>query len=210
MPIQAAAPSIRTRDPDQTRRVLLEAAFEEIHGQGFRKASIDNILKRTGVTKGALYHHFPNKTALGYAVLDELIMPVYYERWSPILDPGRNPLDTLVDVLEFHCMPEYEEIVRLGCPVNNLVQEMSGVDEGFRHRLLRMLDDWVGGIHLALQRGQANGVVRKDIDAMDSARMIVSAFEGCAGLAKCSQDVGVFHQCMHSLIRYCESLRHVK
>lgn len=198
------------RNPDHTRRVLLEAAFEEIHEQGFRKASIDNILKRTGVTKGALYHHFPNKAALGYAVLDELIMPVYYERWSPILDPERHPLDALIDVLEMHRGPEYEEQVMMGCPVNNLVQEMSGVDDEFRKRLMRMLDDWVGGVRTALQRGMNEGSVRGDIDVDDAAQMIVATFEGCTGFAKCSQDPKIFNQCVGSLIRYCESLRHAE
>ncbi len=198
---------MRTRDPDQTRRVLLEAAFEEIHAQGFRKASIDNILKRTGVTKGALYHHFPNKAALGYAVLDELIMPVYYEHWSPILDPDRNPVDALIDVLEMHRGPEYEEHVMQGCPVNNLVQEMSGIDDEFRKRLMRMLDDWVSGVRAALLRGQQQGSVRADIDAQDAAQVIVATFEGCTGFAKCAQDPEIFGQCVGSLIRYCESLR---
>jgi len=58
----------RPRDPQATRQALLLAAFEEIHEQGFRAASLDRILERAGCTKGALYHHFENKTALGYAV----------------------------------------------------------------------------------------------------------------------------------------------
>jgi len=52
-----------------TRRKILESAFHEIHRNGFQAASLNPILERTGVTKGALYHHFPNKQTLGYAVL---------------------------------------------------------------------------------------------------------------------------------------------
>ncbi|MES9896325.1 MAG: TetR family transcriptional regulator, partial [Candidatus Thiodiazotropha endolucinida] len=42
-------------DADATRRSLLEAAYEEIHRFGFQSASLNAILERTGVTKGALY-----------------------------------------------------------------------------------------------------------------------------------------------------------
>ena len=61
------------RDPEQTRQNILAAAFEEVHGNGFRGASLERILADTGLTKGALYHHFPNKDALGHALIDETL-----------------------------------------------------------------------------------------------------------------------------------------
>ena len=54
------------KNPDLTRAKLLEAGFQEVYEHGFRSASIDSILARAGVTKGALYHHFSSKQALGY------------------------------------------------------------------------------------------------------------------------------------------------
>ena len=53
------------RDPGRTRQHLLEAAFQEIYKVGFQAASLQTILSNAGVTKGALYHHFKNKKALG-------------------------------------------------------------------------------------------------------------------------------------------------
>lgn len=195
------------RDPEQTRKAILEAAFEEIHVQGFRNASLDNILKKTGLTKGALYHHFPNKNALGYAVLEEMIMPHYYAEWAPLKDESRNPIDALVLVLQRVSGERMGEFLATGCPVNNLIQEMSGLDEGFRQRLLGLLDQWVQLIQRALERGQREGKVRMDMKATDSARMIVSTFQGCAGFAKCSQNEAIFRDCLQSLIRFCENLR---
>ena len=46
------------RNPDQTRARLLEAAFEEIYQHGFQGMRVDEILERTGLKKGAFYHHF--------------------------------------------------------------------------------------------------------------------------------------------------------
>ena len=63
---------ITRRNPKATRELLLEAAFWEIFRSGFQAASLDAILKETGVTKGALYPHFPSKAALGHAVIDEV------------------------------------------------------------------------------------------------------------------------------------------
>ena len=69
------------RNPDLTRKSLLRAAFQEIYESGFQAASLDKILSKAGVTKGALYHHFSSKQKLGYAVVDELIREGILERW---------------------------------------------------------------------------------------------------------------------------------
>ena len=93
-------PKPRVRDPDGTRQKILAAAFEEIYRHGFQAASLDTIVERAGVTKGALYHHFVDKAALGRAVVDEVIRP-------PVLDvyigrlrtAGADPLTALIQVV---------------------------------------------------------------------------------------------------------------
>ncbi|MEO1573421.1 MAG: TetR/AcrR family transcriptional regulator, partial [Pseudomonadota bacterium] len=157
------------RDPDRTREAILEAAFEEIHAQGFRSASIDNILRRTGVTKGALYHHFPNKNALGYAVVDEVIAPWAERIMAPLSDPSLDPLETILRLAQEQLEQDTRGTPILGCPVNNLVHEMSGLDDGFRSRLDGIMERWRVGLADALRRGQADGSVRQDIDADDAA-----------------------------------------
>ena len=62
-----------SRASDVTRDKLLQAAFEEIYRRGFQSTSLDTILAKAGVTKGALYHYFPDKASLGYAVVEEVV-----------------------------------------------------------------------------------------------------------------------------------------
>jgi len=88
--------SRRKRQPDVTRERLLQAGFNEIYRRGFQGASLDTILNQAGVTKGALYHHFPDKAALGYAVVDEVVRGLLLQRWLGVLqaEPG-DPLTAL-------------------------------------------------------------------------------------------------------------------
>src|SRR3954463_4371958 len=72
----------RTRTPEATRDRLLGAAFQEIHRRGYQAASIDSILASTGLTKGALYHHFADKAALGPPVCDEVVRALPLRRWT--------------------------------------------------------------------------------------------------------------------------------
>src|SRR6266478_7349700 len=87
------------RDPERTRERLLQAAFREVHRSGFQSASIDAILAATNVTKGAMYHHFDSKEALGYAVVDEVIADIMREKWQLPLQDVRNDVDALIGIV---------------------------------------------------------------------------------------------------------------
>ncbi len=56
---------------DETRRRLLTAAAARVRASGYRGASVDGILGPAGLTKGAFYHHFPSKEALGRLLVDQ-------------------------------------------------------------------------------------------------------------------------------------------
>ncbi|MFG2718794.1 ScbR family autoregulator-binding transcription factor [Streptomyces sp. NPDC048416] len=54
----------------RSRRAILEAAAEVFDLRGFDAASTNEILARSGLTRGALYHHFPSKESIAVALLD--------------------------------------------------------------------------------------------------------------------------------------------
>src|SRR5882757_10351317 len=113
----------KVRDPERTRERLLQAAFREVHRSGFQSASIDSILAASSVTKGALYHHFDSKEALGYAVVEEKIAKLTHDRWlQPMLSEG-EAIDILIGVVRR--IPAGPQDVRAGCPLLLLAQEMS-------------------------------------------------------------------------------------
>lgn len=54
--------------PRNTRDQLLEAAVKLVRAQGFSATSVDQLCQAAGVTKGAFFHHFASKEALGVAL----------------------------------------------------------------------------------------------------------------------------------------------
>ncbi len=199
-----------TRNPDKTREALLQAAFEEIYRHGFQAASLDRILARTGVTKGALYHHFKNKLELGYAVVDDLIGPMMYEAWITPLTSSEDPLEAIKAMLRGAPEQRGEQAFTCGCPLNNLAQEMSPLDEGFRQRIQSALRSWRQGVGQALRRGQRAGTVNPSVDADRAATFLVAAMEGTIGLAKNSQSESVFDDSVYGFELFLDSLRPVE
>jgi AcrR family transcriptional regulator len=54
-----------------TREKILEAALSVFAQKGYHRAIVDDIVRASGTSKGAVYHHFPNKEALFLALVDE-------------------------------------------------------------------------------------------------------------------------------------------
>jgi TetR/AcrR family transcriptional repressor of nem operon len=194
------------KHPYQTRDKLLQAAFCEIHRQGFQAASIANILADTGLTKGALYHHFPTKQALGLAVIDEVIRERLDRLIFKSLRESDHPVETLLEIIATIDEWRPSNFIDLGCPLNNLMQEMSPLDETFKNRLNAVLMLWKDAVENALQRGKEQGVVRTEVDCKAVALFVVSAWEGCIGIAKNLQSAEAFSLCMRQLHGYIRSL----
>ncbi|HEY6075087.1 MAG TPA: TetR/AcrR family transcriptional regulator [Anaerolineales bacterium] len=55
---------------EETRGKIMEAAVRLFSNRGYKTASVDDICKEAGVSKGAFYHHFETKQALFLALLD--------------------------------------------------------------------------------------------------------------------------------------------
>jgi AcrR family transcriptional regulator len=195
-----------SRDPDKTRERILTAAYEQIHQRGYQGMRLDEILEVSRLTKGALYHHFPNKQALGYAVVEEIIQPMIETLWVDPILTSSDPFDALIEVIESLPGDETKKIVEFGCPLNNLIQEMAPIDEGFRARLDKLVRLWHDGTRQALERAAASGRVRAEIDCETTAAFVQAAIEGCIGVAKCSQSTDRLATCLRGIVDYLHSL----
>ena len=196
------------RNSERTRGLLLQAAFREMHRSGFRSADLDAILAKAGVTKGALYYHFDNKEALGYAVVDEVMASDLHQKWVQPLRNAKNPIDVLIRIVQSESLKR--EDVRRSCPLLNLSQEMSGLDEGFRRRTAKLFRDWHDAIAEALREGQKRGMVRSDVNANETATFLIAAYEGYVVLTKNSQDPRTMQSGQRRVSGHIESLRAVR
>jgi TetR/AcrR family transcriptional regulator, transcriptional repressor for nem operon len=197
----------RLRDPEGTRQRLLQAAFREVYRYGFQSAGIDAILAATNVTKGALYYHFDSKEALGHAIIEEILAEITRDRWMrPLrLSQGKNPVDALIGIVQ--AIPARPGDVKRGCPLVNLTQEMSQLNEEFRQRLESIFNAWQEGIATALREGQLAGTVRRDLVPEETASFLIAMVEGYEVLAKNAQDPKMWNMGIKNIVSWLNSLR---
>lgn len=194
------------RDAEVTRQKILEISADEITRRGYGAASLSDILTRAGISKGALYHHFPSKQELGYAVFEEVYAPQYLGMWGEALTQP-DPLVAFCSLLEQMPLRMDEDQIACGCPVTNISLEMSAVDEGFRLRTASMQREFSIMMLKALERGIELGQIRPGLNLPRTAWFIVAATHGFPSVVKTSRDIEMLKELTSALRDYVQSLR---
>lgn len=195
----------KTRNSEITRAHILETAFYEIYRQGFQGISIDKIIKNTNVTKGAFFHYFRTKNDLGYAIVDETLREIIQERWIRPLAAYKNPLQGILKRFKRLIDEWADENVPLGCPLNNLTQEMSAVDPIFREKLQAVMLMWIEETEKYLKKAQADGYLKQSVNTRALAEFIVTTQEAAFAMTKTMNDRRMLASIYNSLKVYLES-----
>jgi AcrR family transcriptional regulator len=192
----------RSRDPERTRAEILGVAAREVYEHGFQGVSIDQIIKKTNVTKGAFFHYFPTKSDLGYAIVDEILREMVLERWIRPLAAYRNPVQGILKRFKTLTDAMSDENLVRGCPLNNLTQEMSSVDPLFREKLKTVMTLWIDETERYLKKARENGYLKKTTNTRQLAEFIVATEEGSFGMVKSMADRKIYASLYSSLRDY--------
>jgi TetR/AcrR family transcriptional regulator, transcriptional repressor for nem operon len=194
------------RDPEKTRGKILSAGFETVYRKGFRSTSINEIVAKAGVTQGAFFHYFPTKNDLGYALADEVLRDMTLDRWIRPLSAYRNPVQGIAARFRKLMEATSDEELGLGCPLNNLTQEMSPIDPVFRDKLRGNLTEWIKETERYLKKAQVEGYLKPGIDTKSAAEFLVMMEEGSWALAKVIGDRRIYRSMYDGYRQYLESI----
>ncbi|WP_243790283.1 ScbR family autoregulator-binding transcription factor [Saccharopolyspora gloriosae] len=147
-----------------TRRVIVVAAAEEFDRVGFDATPLSAILRRSGVTKGAFYFHFPSKDAVA-AALVRFQAQVWSKIWQRWTSRGLDPLTTAVELVdEVARVLERDVVVRSGA-------QLAMRDQDTIARWERLL----AGL---LRSSAEHGLLRPDVDPAAATRVLCATLVG--------------------------------
>lgn len=172
----------------KTRATIIEAAADLIHVNGFRTTSINEIIDKIGLTKGAFFHHFKTKKELGFAIIDYWHEKLY-GRWVKPLEESTDPLMDLYE-LPYSVYSKFTiEDVAKGCPLANLATELSPIDDDFRERIQVIYLMMEKGVSDAIIKGQEDGIISSNTDPLLLARFYEDLMAGTRSVSKNTLDM---------------------
>ncbi|MDP2562434.1 TetR/AcrR family transcriptional regulator [Psychrobium sp. 1_MG-2023] len=190
------------RSPEATRQKILLIAAEEIHYRGFKATSLADILASAEISKGALYHHFKNKIELGYAVMEEVFMPMFNQPWQQAYE-HEDPLGVIAEIIRQMPQNVDEHTLESGCPMINMCNEMSTVDEGFRQRIETLFEAFVNKLAQEMPRSG----LREDVNPLHAAMFILASMQGSVMIIKGCRCRETFQILSDELAQYVLGLR---
>ena len=193
------------------RKEIIDAAFELMLSKGYEGTSIQDITDRINATKGLIYHYFGSKKDVAAAVIEEAIKPAYNEFWShtwnELYGGGGNPLENIIAVIDKLYEKKGGEFSKTGCPLGNLILELSTKDIYLSRLTDEILLLWHVHIEKALLKAKEKRIIAKDADLINIGNFIIAGVEGCVMLSKSKHNKEVLKECFDILKNYIRSLQ---
>ncbi|WP_294954527.1 TetR/AcrR family transcriptional regulator [Sulfurovum sp.] len=166
-----------------TQEKLLQATFEEVYQNGYHGTGLSAILKKANVNKGSMYHLYKSKKELMLDVIDKVIKNNLSNKYASLLTIEKNIIDELLLIIKDTSKFNFIK----GCPLNNLIQELSPSDKDFKDALEGVYLHFENIIKIALDKAIAINEIKK-CDTKKLSMFIAALIEGALITAKKSQN----------------------
>jgi TetR/AcrR family transcriptional regulator, transcriptional repressor for nem operon len=192
------------RQPEETRKKLIESASSLMLMRGFNATTVDDICAQAGMTKGSFFHYFENKDDIGQAAAQawgEYGRAMY----GKASDAPGGPLDEihrLFDIMEgFTRDPD-----PCVCLVGMFSQEMSSEHPAFRTACARELSLWTEMFRSRLEAAKQQHKASVDFDATQVSWFINSVWQGSMLIGRTQQSAQVIRNNLKIARNYVDSL----
>jgi TetR/AcrR family transcriptional repressor of nem operon len=186
------------------REKIILAALELFWLKGYNSTSVADLLSRTELNSGSLYHVFPSKQDVLIGVLETLrdnIGPMLLEpAWGGVDDP----IDKIFALLGHYRTGILESDCTYGCPIGSLALELHEPDPKVRELLAANFEAWTSAVEKCLR--EAGSRLPAKLDRRALSQFVLTAMEGGVMQARTYRDVGYFDRAVDQLRQHFEFL----
>ncbi|CAA6827457.1 MAG: Transcriptional regulator, TetR family [uncultured Sulfurovum sp.] len=184
-----------------TREEILDAIFMLVYINGYNGTSMSMILKECNIPKGSLYHYFKSKKEMVLAVIKERLAPRMDKFYNFTDNENKHSIDILIDTIIN--ISQKEQLIKYGCPLNRLNQEMSSIDKDFESAITQIYNHIREKIVLLLNKSN----LEKDINIEKLSEFVIANVWGALSLSPTQSSKKRYLDTISYLIDYLKSLK---
>jgi TetR/AcrR family transcriptional repressor of nem operon len=194
----------RIKQPETTRRKLIDATTALMLRQGFNATTVDEICAEADLTKGSFFYHFEDKEDIGKAA----VKAFGESGLSFYADAGKQPGGPLEQIHQvFEIMDGFvQRLNPIVCLVGMISQEMSCQDRGLRAACLHQLEGWTEIMRSRLEAAKQQLKPTTDFDAAEVAWFLCSVWQGSMLVGKTRQSQEMIRTNLRLARAYVDSL----
>lgn len=202
-------PTKQSPERGNARTRLLEAARDTIRAKGFAATSVDDICGAADVTKGAFFHHFGSKDALGVAAAEFWAKTTtgFFE-----VAPYHTPADALDRVLAYVAFRKAiitGDLTEFTCLVGTMAQEVYATSPDIRDACGRSIFGHAATLETDIETARRERGITGDWTAESLARHTQAIIQGGFVLAKAGNNPELARESLDHLDRYIRRLFNV-
>ena len=187
-----------------TRTRIILAAMELFWEKGFNSTSVADILSRSQVNSGSLYHFFPGKQDVLIGVLEAYRDGIGEMLLAPAWDGVDDPIEKIFALLERYRRHVVETDCLYGCPIGSLALELHEPDPPVRELLAANFDGWTEAVKKCLDA--AKGRLPKGADTHALSQFILTVMEGGVMQARTHRNLKAYDASVAGLRDYLKLL----
>ncbi len=179
------------------REKIVHAAMELFWLKGYQSTSIADLLSRTQLNSGSLYHVFPSKQDVLIGVLEAYRDGIEEMLLEPAWGQVDDPIEKIFALLNGYRTMIVESDCTYGCPIGSLALELHEPDPIVRELLAKNFENWTQAIERCLDA--AGRRLPDDTDKRALAQFVLTAMEGGVMQARTHRDVAYFDRAVAQL-----------
>lgn len=171
----------------ETVTKILDTAQELIQTHGYTAMSFQDIAKIVDIKKPSIIYHFPNKGALGAAVIHRY-RHYYADQMTAIQEDIKK---TATDAIAFYFSPylQYAGTSDKVCLVGALASEVIALPPEMREEIKHFMSDHQAWLTKVLQEGKENGEFHFSETPQHMAQMLFSSLQGALLVKRATGDI---------------------
>jgi TetR/AcrR family transcriptional repressor of nem operon len=180
-----------------TRDKIVQAAMELFWLKGYNSTSIADLLSRTQLNSGSLYHVFPSKQDVLIGVLEAYRDGIDEMLLEPAWGAVEDPVEKIFALLNTYRTMIVESDCTYGCPIGSLALELHEPDPQVRALLAENFENWTLAIERCLDK--AGPRLPSNTGKRALAQFVLTAMEGGVMQARTYRDVAYFDRAVAQL-----------
>ena len=171
--------AVLTPKGEATRHRIIEAAAAEMREHGVVVTTLDDVRNRAHVSKGQLFHYFPDGK-------EELLLAVAEFEAGRVLDDQQPQLGNLTT---WAAWTEWRDIVvaryraqGMDCPLSALMSQVGRSTPGARAVVSELMSQWEALVRAGIEELQSTGEADADLDAAQVAAALIAGIQGGVGM----------------------------
>lgn len=193
-----------------TKQKILVVAKELALKQGHVSTSIDEIIEKTGITKGSFFYHFSNKQELSYALIEQfssIEMQILEENLVKCKKLSKDPLQQLLIfvglIQEIHADLEINHI---GCLFASYSYQNQLNDEKVKALVDKTLDEWKNELANLIKEAVKKYPSKVDVKPFDLADLFLVTLEGAYVMSRIKNDPVIVQSHLEQYKNYLEAI----